>query len=71
MRLALRGQVLVDLDLESAPKVRPKLTPKKKVLPGFRCGRTTESIRPKTFEVFINQCTKEIGHKPPHLFETK
>lgn len=86
MRLVLRGQVLIDLDGEEVKgdgtntygkwaddKVRPRIkhVPKKRVPKGRRCGRTKESLRPSDFQVFINQCTKETGHGPPHIFETK
>ena len=43
----------------------------KRTAPEHRCGYTKESARPSTLEIFINQCTKEAGHTPPHLFETK
>ena len=73
VRLVLRGQVLVDLDETGEPDPKPRIkTARKKKVPIERlCGYTKESIRPATFESFINQCVKESGHAPPHMFETK
>jgi len=71
MRLVLRGHALVDADAEPAEPAKPARMPRPvKARLEYRCGQTKESLRPDTFQTFINQCTKETPHSPPHVYET-